>query len=102
MLSTFWVKIAAKKRYRSWEPGTVEVRKLKPATKANEVAVKISVEIPDAYFETPELSAKITVPEEAVNKPVITPEVQDNLAVLISEQLGMKVHVSANNKEEKQ
>lgn len=100
MLAEFWVKIEATKKYRSWCCGPVKVSKSKPATKANEVAVKIAIDIPDAYFETPELSAKITVPEDSVNKPVITPQVESNIAKLISEQLGVQVHVSAVEKEE--
>lgn len=97
MEASFWVKLEANKKYNRWQSGTVEVRKSKPATRANEVAVKITLDIPDAYFETPELSARITVPESSVNKPVITPDVQDNIGELISQQLGFKVHISAEN-----
>lgn len=97
MEANFWVKIEANKRHNRWNSGAVEVRKQKPATKANEVAVRITLNIPDAYFETPELSARISVPESAVNKTLITPEVQTNIGNLISQQLGVKVHISADD-----
>lgn len=102
MLSEFWVKIQAKPGYSkgTWQPGSVGVTKAKPGTAKNEVAVKVSVDIPDAYFNTPELSVNIIVPKEAVNRPIITPDVEDNLAASISEQLGFRVHVTATPKED--
>lgn len=97
MLAEFWIKLEGKKnRYRTWDCGNIETRKSKPTTKANEIAIKLSVEIPDSYFETPDFSAKITVPADSVNKPVITPIVQDNIGKLLSEQLGFKVHISSD------
>lgn len=96
MQATFWVAITAEKRYGSWNQKKTELRKAKPTKQGpNTAAVKITVEIPDAYFETPELSAKIVVPADAVNRPVITPTVEHNIGAAISKQLGMKVHVSS-------
>lgn len=105
MKTEFWVKIAAKKaKYGlpEWLPMGHEIRKSKPSTGPNEVAVKMTVEIPDAYFETPELSAKICVPESAVKSPIISADVQSNIAAILSEQLGMTVHVSAGEKDDAQ
>lgn len=93
MKAEFWVKIEAKKQSKWWRFGSVECRKSKPATSANEVAVKMIIEIPDAYFETPELQARIMVPEDCVNRPVITPEIQTNISEMLREQLGVQVHI---------
>jgi len=99
MKTDFWVKISAKRTNygipKQWAANGFDIRKNKPATGPNEVAIKMSVEIPDAYFETPELSAKITVPEDAIKSPIISADVQSNIAAVLSEQLGMKVHISA-------
>jgi hypothetical protein len=103
MQASFWVKIATQKsRYgmRQWEQnGVPSCSKAKPTTKADEVAVKLTVEIPDSYFEVPELSAKIIVPESMVNNPAITPQVGHNLSKLIEKQLGLKVHLSVGDDE---
>ena len=102
MKSEFWVKIEAKPGYikGTWRAGSVSTTKAKPGTKKNEVAVKVSVDIPDAYFNTPELSVNVKVPEEMVNRPIITPEVEDNIAQSIVDQLGFKVNVSTVADEE--
>lgn len=99
MQAKFYLVINAKKSTygihpRPWVESGVKVRKEKPSTKPNEVAIKVSVTIPDAYFEVPELSATIEVPDDAVNKPIITPEVSHNISEAISKQLGVQVHVS--------
>jgi hypothetical protein len=96
MKTDAWLVISAKKsRYMrgEWTANGVQVRKNKPATGPNEVAIKLTFAIPDAYFEVPELSASVMVPEDAVNKPTITPDVIDNFSEVLSEQLGVKVHV---------
>ena len=96
MKAEFWVKIEAKKQYKSWNFGSVECRKSKPSTSANEVAVKMVIEIPDAYFETPELQARIVVPDDCVNRPIITPQIQTNISEMLREQLGVQVHMSVD------
>lgn len=94
MQASFWTKIKVKKLYNSWTSSTISALKNKPDVKKDEVAVKITIEIPDSYFETPELAAKIVVPADAVNKPIITPTVQHNISEELKKQLGMSVHVT--------
>lgn len=99
MEASFWAKISVKKNYSSWSSRGVTATRSKPTVKSNEVAVKVTIDIPDAYFEVPELSARIVVPANAVNQKVITPSVEHNLSELISKQLGMNVHISATPEE---
>ncbi len=100
MISEFYVRLEAQKKGQFWYPGGVTAFKNRPPTNKNSVAVKLAIEIPDVYFETPELSARIVMPADAVNKPVITPEVQHNLAEELTRQLGMTVRVELPESEE--
>lgn len=73
-----------------------------PSLKAHERAIKIQVELPDELFTTPELTAKITVPKDAVSKPTIDAETISNIQEVISQQLGvsMTVRLVESEKEE--
>jgi hypothetical protein len=64
---------------------------------AGEVALQIEVVLPIALFQRPSLHAKVTVPEGHLLSAMITADVQDNLAELLSEQLGTVVRISAED-----
>ena len=96
MKAEFWVLIGAKKPWKHWIQKSISVRKSKPSkTLRDEVAIKMCVEIPDAIFERPALEAKITVSADNLAGPVITADVCDNIAEVLSEQLGLNMHVSS-------
>ena len=61
---------------------------------AGEVVVELKIAVPSALFSRPTLRATVEVPAGQV-PPVITAEVQDNIARTLSEQLGIVVHVEA-------
>lgn len=65
-----------------------------PSLQPRERAVKVSLEIPDALWEEPELHASIIVPETAVSKPVIDAQVLDNIQAVLNQQLGMSLQIS--------
>lgn len=77
------------------EPGEVQVRKNKPNTRQDEIAVKVQLQIPDALFEKPTLQIAAAVPEGSGHGPVITTEVADNIADIIRQQTGVEVRISA-------
>lgn len=62
-----------------------------PALAANEIAVKVSIEIPDEIFDKPALTAEIKIPKEAVSKPTISAEVIDNVQDIIKQNTGFEV-----------
>ena len=93
MNANFWVRISAHKKYRQWTAGRTETFKHKPTTASNQVVVNIQLNVPDAFFETPQFQAIIDVPEDAVTAREVRVEVADNIAQMISEQLGVQVHV---------
>ena len=71
-----------------------------PALDANEVAVKVSIELPDEIFDKPSFEAKVTVPQEAVSKPVITADVIDNVQDIIKQNTGFEVKLQIVEKDE--
>lgn len=71
-----------------------------PALAANEIAVKVAIEIPDEIFDKPALTAQITVPKEAVSKPVIAAEVIDNVQDIIKQNTGFEVKLEVIEKED--
>jgi hypothetical protein len=74
------------------DAGAVRITKAKPALRANEVAIRLNVELPIALFRQPDLVAKIEVPAERVPF-VIAPEVQENIAEQIRAQTGFTVRL---------
>jgi len=56
-----------------------------PALAKDEVAVKLSIRVPDALFKRPQLQASIRVPESAVSAPVISAEVLDNVQQVLAQ-----------------
>lgn len=96
MRAEFYLVIQGKPgRYRKEvrELGSIRTAKRKPACAADEVALKLSLEIPDTLFVKPTLEASITVPGPA--GPVLTAEVEENIAEIIRQQTGMSVHITA-------
>jgi hypothetical protein len=73
---------------------SVRTTKTRPTCEPHEVAVWIKLELPHSLFKRPSLSATISVPED--QEPIsITPEVQQNIARVIQEQMGITLNISA-------
>lgn len=70
---------------------TSRMTKGSPALASNEVAVKVSIELPDEIFDKPSLHANIVVPKEAVSKPIIEAGVIDNVEQIIKQNTGFEV-----------
>lgn len=71
-----------------------------PALQSNEVAVKVSIEMPDEIFDKPSLVAELKVPKEAVSQPVISAEVIDNVQDIIKQNTGFEVKLEVVEKDE--
>jgi len=102
MNAEFFLIIQGIKQY-SFSPrrelGNVQVRKRKPRSGPNEIAVKINLEIPDSLFEKPTLEVSATVPEDAGHGPTINTEVADNIANIIRREMGIAVRISGADTE---
>lgn len=97
----FYVIVGQEFRPSGFSTGKPSIRtaKLRPTCAPHEVAVYLNVELPEALFKRPNLSATISVPE--AQAPItITPEVQQNIARVIQEQLGITLQITAPEQEQ--
>ena len=78
----------------------LKVSKNKPDTNANELAIKLDLDIPNSLFMKPSLNFKMSIPEGAASFPVMEANVTDNLAQLLADELGQKVHLTVSDGEE--
>lgn len=101
IVTEFYLVVGQRFSSGGWTDGKPSVRtaKTKPKCEAHEVAVFLRVELPIALFKRPSLQATISVPEDQAPM-VITPEVQQNIARVVQEQLGITMQVSAPSQEE--
>ena len=65
-----------------------------PALDSHEVAVKISLDIPDELFSRPQLQASIKVPNDSVSALVIEADVIDNIQEIVSKELGVDLNIA--------
>lgn len=71
----------------------VRVAKNAPRLDANEIALKLKLELPDELFKRPQLEASITVPRDAVTPAVVSAEVGDNIREVVRQQLGIDLTI---------
>jgi hypothetical protein len=76
---------------------SARLAKKKPSLAAGEVVMLLDVDLPESLFKRPQLSAKVRVPPDQMGKTFITADVADNVAAVLSQQLGMRVTVSAED-----
>lgn len=94
MTITKYLVISATKSRYGGLVGKVRMVERVPTLKGNEVSLRLSLELPNAMFERPQLEAKMEVPEEAVPEITITPEVTENIQKIIKETIGLNMVVS--------
>lgn len=79
--------------------GSVKTTKGKPSLNWDEVAISLRLELPDALFKKPALSASIQVSENDVQPKIISPEVIQNIQESILEHSGIELKLSVENPE---
>lgn len=75
------------------EMGAIRTTKTKPNVAADEICVKVQLQIPDALFKKPTLVASITVPDIA--DPIVSADFAESLSELVRESLGVTLHIQA-------
>jgi hypothetical protein len=89
----FWITVSAtKSRYGNLVPSVPKASRNKPSLSKNAVAVKVTFDIPDDYFELPELKAKISLPDMRRDAPEVMIEMSQRAADELSKQLGVNVN----------
>lgn len=100
MILTKYVVIT--KMGRDYSPTyKAEMKERLPNLAGNQIAMKLSIEVPSGIFEKPLLEAVMKIPQEAVPKVTITADVTTNIERIIKDQLGldMKVGIVEHEKE---
>ena len=82
--------------------GAARLTNLKPCLSANEVSVKLEVNLPDALFQKPRLEAKIDIPEEAVGPSVLDANVVENVKDAVKQATGLDFSISIIKEEKPQ
>lgn len=94
MLTSFYLIVAGRKsKYASYvSVGKIEARKRKPALRADEVAIRVELSLPDALFTRPALELNVTLPE--LDKALtIAPEFERRITEAVAEAAGVPVNV---------
>lgn len=89
-----YLVVKGKKNRYSGLSAQVRLVEREPSLAGDEVAVRVLIEIPDAFFKRPTLLAEMKIPDEAVPTIKLTPEVTDNVEKLIKEGTGLEMKVS--------
>lgn len=103
MLSTsFYLVVGAKKRagYSQLEltkPEARTARKGPPATRGNEIAIKVEISLPDSLFKDPTYRASLTVPADAAASPVIEAEVINNIESVVAQATGLRLKIEVDD-----
>lgn len=96
MKTAVWLRVAGRKTYGRWGAGQVQAFKSKPSTLANQLAIRLELEIPDAYFETPEIKAVVTLPEPA-GRETIAAGIERGVAEALTRELGVTVRLASDD-----
>lgn len=92
MKTNFWLRVNSR--------GSINTNKTQPKVNADEVAIYMTIDLPDMLFKKPMLQAKVTIPAEVVPKPEINAQVMDNVAQAIKTATGLEMSVTIKNPEE--
>lgn len=89
--ATFYLALSESTK---WPYLSARITQRKPRLEASEILLSLAVDVPSSLFERPALHATVHVPENT-QAPTITTEVQDGIAAVLHQQLGLRVVVSA-------
>lgn len=74
--------------------GAVRVTKNKPALDFDEISVALQLDLPQAIFAKPQLSAVLVVPDSAIMPSEIPVDVTNNVREAIEQSTGLMVHLT--------
>jgi len=80
--------------------GGVKTTKNRPGLDFDEVAIKMTMEVPDMLFKKPQLTASIIIPESAATPKEIDVEMRDNIQDAIETVTGMEVKLTIQSEGE--
>ncbi|MCD0459154.1 hypothetical protein [Roseiconus lacunae] len=66
-----------------------------PATKKDEVAIRVSIELPEQLFAAPAFKASIKVDESSVTAATVDAEVINNIEQVVAEATGLRLEIES-------
>lgn len=91
MKTEFWLVQSVARSGSHLKPSVPKTVKNKPSVGRNEVAIKVSLDIPNSYFQLPELRAKITLPDVRNDGPTVDVTMEQRVAEELKKSLGVNV-----------
>lgn len=82
--------------------GTITIREREPRLAGDEIALRLKLWVPNEMFKRPILLAEMSIPNEAIPKGTVTPEIATNVEKLIKEATGLTMNVSIVEHNEKE
>ena len=76
------------------DKGSVRITKSTSSLRFNEISIAVGLEVPDAVFKKPQLSANIVVPDSAVLQQVVETTISDNFKAALQVALGTEVKIN--------
>ncbi len=85
-------------KIRTWltvnSRGSVRTTKKRPALELDEISIALNLELPDALFTRPQLSADIKIPDEAAATEIISTEVVEDVREAVKQATGMELNIT--------
>jgi hypothetical protein len=95
MNTSFYLTVTKSKRVYS-NPALKVTLKKPSSLKENQVCIYLTLEIPNQFFERPTFQAKVQV-DHSGNIPKVDVHMAKELSEILSNQIGVRVNVSAEN-----
>ena len=95
--------VRGKRRWKTSGPIDLvspRVTKTKPATKKDEVAIKVHLSLPEALFDEPQFQASIEVNDSQCTSPTVDAAVLNNIEELVREQTGICLTITDSREQE--
>lgn len=86
-----WLVVA--KPTTQYRNPAIRITSKKPGVKGNEIAISLSVELPDMLFERPAIQANIIIPPEMASPPRISADALASTKEILEGQLGITVDI---------
>lgn len=77
--------------------GSTRTTKKQPDLRWDEISIKMNLEIPEAIFERPILTADIKVEDSDIAPREISPDIKNNIEEAIQEHIGIEVKLNIVN-----
>ena len=89
-----WLTVKASGLQKTYGRRTsAKLSKNKPAVGRDEVAIKLSIDLPASLFLRPALEARVTVSDKDVTPASIDLEIQDNIEEILRDRTGFDIRV---------